>query len=363
VVSSIPDLRPAERPPINSDEAGLWMMADRAEQRLKSSGEVVRDPALNEYVRGIVCKLAAEYCSDIRVYVVRHAGFNAMMAANGMMIVWTGLLARVRNEAQLAAVLGHEIAHYLRRHSVQIFRDARDKAAFGTFMAVAFGAAGGLVQLAMLGSLYSFSRDQEREADDIGIRLLARAGYDPRETPKVWENLIAEHEKDEDYKKRSIFFATHPQGEERRDTLRTIALELGGKAADAKIGRDELLAVVGPHRATYLRDELNQRKFGPFDAVLGMLLTEDFNLGEVHYFRGEMFRLRGKDGDAKSALEAYVAAEKAGGAPLELHRSLGLVYNQLGEPDRARAAFAKYLELKPDAEDREMIRSLLPPTS
>ena len=54
--------------------------------------------------------------------------FNAMMAPNGMMLVWSGLLLRVENEAQLAAILGHELGHYLERHSVEQLRAAKDRA-------------------------------------------------------------------------------------------------------------------------------------------------------------------------------------------------------------------------------------------
>ena len=65
----------------------------------------------------------------IRVYAMRQPDFNASMAPNGMMIVHTGLLAHMRNEAQLAAVLGHESGHYLRRHSVQNWRSLKSKSA------------------------------------------------------------------------------------------------------------------------------------------------------------------------------------------------------------------------------------------
>ena len=128
------DIEPGERPSIESEEASLWMMMDRVEGNLKTSGRVVDDPALNAYVSGLVCRLAGPYCGDVRVYVVRAAGFNASMAPNGSMRVWTGLLLRSRNEAQLAFVLGHELGHYLRRHSLQaLARDTGDDQRAGLF--------------------------------------------------------------------------------------------------------------------------------------------------------------------------------------------------------------------------------------
>ena len=82
------------------------------------------DLKLHAYVEDIACRLGASHCPDIRVHIVRTPWFNASMAPNGMMQVWSGLLLRADNEAQLAAVLGHEIGHYISRHSVERLRDA-----------------------------------------------------------------------------------------------------------------------------------------------------------------------------------------------------------------------------------------------
>lgn len=127
------------RPDLATDEGGLWALMDREETRLRRSPFVVRDHGLREYLHGLACRLAGEHCPDIRVYPVRTPWFNASMAPNGMMQVWTGLLLRVENEAQLAAVLGHEIGHYLRRHALERLRDARSRSAFGQILGVALG--------------------------------------------------------------------------------------------------------------------------------------------------------------------------------------------------------------------------------
>ena len=79
--------------------------------------------------------------------------------------------------------------------------------------------------------------------------------------------------------------------------------------------------------------------------------------GQVQYFKGEVYRLRGRKGDAQLALEAYRAALDMEGAPPEVHRALGTVLRQTGDGDGATRAFRRYLELRPDAEDAELIRS------
>ena len=136
---------------------------------------------MRSYLTGIACKLGGEHCADTRVYAMRTPWFNASMAPNGMMQVWTGLLLRAANEAQLAAVLAHEIGHYLKRHSLERLRDTRSKSALAQFLGMAFGVAGAgsvgqIAQLGVMASLFSFTRDNEREADAIGLELMHQIG-------------------------------------------------------------------------------------------------------------------------------------------------------------------------------------------
>jgi predicted Zn-dependent protease len=102
------------------------MQADEAERRLKASNFLITDPALNAYVRGVLCREVAERaCGEARIYLTRTPYFNASMMPNGVMQIWSGLLLRVRDEAQLAAVLGHEFVHYRERHGLKQFAKSR----------------------------------------------------------------------------------------------------------------------------------------------------------------------------------------------------------------------------------------------
>ena len=91
------DLAPGEKPARGSTEANLWMVMDRVETQLEASGQVVGDPALDAYLVALVCRLEPERCRNIRIYVVDVPHFNASMAPNGVMQVWTGLLLRTDN--------------------------------------------------------------------------------------------------------------------------------------------------------------------------------------------------------------------------------------------------------------------------
>jgi tetratricopeptide (TPR) repeat protein len=360
---ALPDIKPGQRPPLDSDEAGLWMAMDRVEGNLRTSGRLITDPGLNAYVRDIVCKLAGPYCADIRVYVVQTPHFNATMAPNGAMEVWTGLILRAQNEAQLAYVLGHEIGHYLRRHSIQMWRDVRTKSDLLVFFnvltaAAGVGYAGNLGQLVALGSLYAFSRDNEREADDVGFELMVNAGYDSREAAKIWEALV----KEQAAAKGStpfIFFATHPPTEERIDTLRKLAQRAVAQGGQANVGTERFGAATLPLRAALLRDELRQREFSRSQVVLDRLIEYGVGLGELYFFQGELYRLRAEKGDEAKAIAAYEKALEVGAAPTETHRALGLMFSKTGERGKARASFERYLQGRPDAEDRDMIKAQL----
>jgi predicted Zn-dependent protease len=351
------------RPDPASDEGGWWAQMDREEQQLKRSGFLVRDPVLARYVSGIACRLAGEHCPDVRVYLVRTPIFNAMMAPNGMMQVWSGLLLRMTNEAQLAAVIGHEIGHYVARHSIERIRNAKSMTGFAQFLGIALTAAGAggvgsVAQLALIAGFFSYTRDQEREADQIGLDLMTRAGYAPIEAARVWENLLEEtksgEQEGEEYWGRSILFATHPPAEERQKTLAEMAAVASGTG---RSGAAEYRAVLAAHRAEFFADELKRRRFGETRVLLARLraaLPED---GEVQFWIGEAHRLRGQGEDLARALDAYRAAAPMPGTPPELYRSLGLVHRQLGQPQEAFAAFSRYLELRPGAADADLIRA------
>ncbi len=361
--SDVKPIEPGERPALDTDEAGLWMQVERAEEKLRTSGKVVIDPDLNTYVSGIVCKLEPQYCQDIRVYVVNAAGFNASMAPNGAMHVWTGLLLRVENEAQLANVLAHELAHYRLRHSVQRWRDLRAKTDGLVFFQLAtamVGAApiGALAGLATVDSVLGFSRDQEREADKVGFDSMTAAGYDPREAPRIWEYLV-EEKAASNGPKRSFFNATHPLSEERKKTLAASVEKLGELSNELELGQDRYQEETERFRLEWLRQELKVADFGRSLVLIDRLLERHPSSGDLLFAKGEVLRRRNTDGDLDAALLAYLEAQQTKSYPPDLHRSVALVKWTQGNRSEAADAFEQYLLMSPDADDRLIIRDYI----
>ena len=343
------------RPDIGSDEGGLWALMDREETRLRRSAFRLRDEGLSAYLTGIACRLGGEHCPDIRVYAVRMPYFNASMAPNGMMQVWSGLLLRVDNEAQLAAVIGHEIGHYLMRHTLERLRDIKARAAFGQFIGL-FGIVGLMGQLATLAGAMAFSRDQERDADRIGLQLMRQTDYDPREAAKVWANLQLEMRANPggDPGAGGVMLATHPPSEERRSTLETLAADGGGQTFEA-----DYRARIAPFRSALLEDEFKRGRPDESLALLTRLLSVEPEQAELLHYRAEAWRQRGQSGDAASALADVQAALATGRAPAASLRLLGQLQHKAGNPGAAREAWRQYLERAPQAPDAEMIQQQL----
>src|SRR6476660_4519707 len=189
--------------PTDRDEQGLWKEMDRAEEEIAGSNLLIQDPKLTGYLRDLIGTVGGPAAKDFRIYLARIPDFNAMMFPTGFAVVFSRLLLRMRNEAQLAGVIAHESGHFLRRHQIRSWRDMRRKSdifAIGAMVAGVGGAGAGVylgdyVQLAQLGtllSLFKYSRDMEAEADAMGAKLIAQAGYEPMEMSNIWQQLIGE---------------------------------------------------------------------------------------------------------------------------------------------------------------------------
>lgn len=143
------------------------------------------------------------------VNVINSNELNAWCMPGGKIAVYTGLVNTLDNDAQLAAVIGHEIAHALREHQRERASQDHMKNIGVTVLALATKmnkTQAGLVEKATNFAFnMPFSRVHENEADKMGIELMARAGYDPYEAPIVWQKM-SEMTND----KTPEFLSTHP---------------------------------------------------------------------------------------------------------------------------------------------------------
>lgn len=154
-------------------------------------GRSVVPPYQKELPKGHPVKI------DFNFYIVEDSTFNACAYPDGSIFVHTALLAQLENEAQLAAILGHEIAHVTYEHARIQIRNQRQNEAAVTLFALFTVVAGVLpadvaILAASLGGpalSSSYSRSLEEQADRAGLTYMYQAGFDPREAGKVWKKM------------------------------------------------------------------------------------------------------------------------------------------------------------------------------
>ncbi len=209
--------------------ADIEVEAARQFVEMKASMPLITDRETIDYIacvaNAVVMVLEPPY-SDLQweMAIFEVDAVNAFAMPGGKIGVMEGILRAAQNQHQLAAVIGHEIAHVTAEHSLE--RASRSKIS-GVGIQVAAVLLGGghsgatytayeaLNQGAAFGIMLPFNRKQESEADVIGLEYMARAGFDPREAVPLWQNMMAQHDGDEP----AEFTSTHPSGSRRIDQL------------------------------------------------------------------------------------------------------------------------------------------------
>lgn len=355
---------PGYEPEPERDEQGIWSEMEDLELGINKSALLLRTGDLVNYVNTIVCRVAGPYCDDLRVYVIRNPHFNASMAPNGMMQIWTGLIVRASSTDEIAAVVGHEIAHYTRLHSLQQFRALKNSMSAGAFfdmaLAVTTGVGVPVGQMTAMLSALAFSREQETEADLLGAKLMAEADYDPHASYIVWQKLLQEEEAAVAKGREPMGFAsTHPPSEDRAALLEAVVTENYGPSSIGQLADQALLDVLNSNYMLLMEDQLVTNRYGRTLEILRRHAEIGVDASLVSFFYGETYRQRAADGDRSLAIAAYNESIAGGNPPAEAFKNLG--YLLIKEDDRSGAfdAFTQYLELAPDASDRAMIEFYL----
>jgi beta-barrel assembly-enhancing protease len=379
-VPQLANARPAPPPPPYAgayqpqgvDEIGLWREDDESERELASSAIVIQDQKLTSYVKQVLCDaVGQDRCNSVRVYIIREPTFNASMSPNGTMRVFSGLLLRVHNEAELGWILAHEFGHFEGRHTLEHFRAHRTGTDILAWTALLTSMAPSYqnrrsyndIRLSVYGSLYRYERDQEREADLLGIGYLNASSLRPQAAAQVWQNVIGELETSarmRGLKKPRFdavaFTASHPPDGERAAYLSDLALPEGGSRGDGAARYREVLAAWLP---AFLEDQIKLNDFGASEYIIDTLAKDGWT-ADLWFARAEMYRRRANQRDLVNAVDFYSRAIGSRADFADAYRGLGLSLVKTGETARGQEALRRYLALKPDASDAAMIRNLAP---
>ena len=223
-------------------ESELESESGEAFQEMRAQIPAATDARLIAYVNcvsaDIVQQLEKPYSEeDWEVVLFEGEDINAFAMPGGRIGVYTGLLAVAENQDQLAAVIGHEVAHVTLQHSLKrANREATTQGGviLGTVVLGAGPGVGDLVSMgAQLGLSLPFSRANETEADTIGLNYMADAGFNPSASIQLWKNMAAKNKLGAPQ-----FLSTHPSGDSRiQDLVRQLPEALKRYNAAQAAGR------------------------------------------------------------------------------------------------------------------------------
>jgi predicted Zn-dependent protease len=237
----------AVNPVTGSRELMLLSEADEVNMGRETDAEVVqeygifKDPELTTYLDGMcqrLGKVSHRPNLNYQLKILDAAVVNAFAVPGGYVYFTRGILAHLNNEAELAGVMGHEIGHITARHSAQQYSKAQlAQVTLGVGSAVAsaagLGALSGLAQMGVGMLFLRFSRDNERQADSLGVEYASKLHYDAAQLASFFHTL-EQMNPGADRSGLPSWFSTHPNPEDRVNAVKTQAQQWQQKMALAK---------------------------------------------------------------------------------------------------------------------------------
>jgi predicted Zn-dependent protease len=347
-----------------ADEQMLWQKAEQDQRAFESSGLIYPDQALEDYLNQIAAKLQPQPADPkIRVKVLKNTRLNAFAYPNGMIYIHSGLLARMDNEAQLAAVLGHEITHCTQRHALRAFRKVKDQPALLRAVQHTLSKTRSLQDMARFmgisGAIAAVSghiRELEAEADRMGIELMVRAGYDPREALFIFDQMISEIEQ-EGFEE--PVFGSQPTVRQRVVHLQNLIDAQYPYKVSETLNTKIFLAKLARLFLDNVELDIRQGRFQAATSGVEKHLRIKPDDSRAYFLLGEIYRQRQQDGDMLKALAYYdraVSLDPNFAAP---HKAIGLIHYKEGRRTLARKFFESCMQLAPDSPDKAYIQGYL----
>lgn len=357
----------AEFAPVDSSEAeirAIMELASEDQQLLEKSGILYRNEVLESYLNLVAARLdtnAASPDGGFRVKMIKDPHLNAFTYPDGTCYIQTGILARLENEAELAALLAHELAHFTNSHAVNGIRRFHRRSgsdlstqALNPERTVSRAQIRRRIECAWSG----YHHEAEFEADREALKFLIRAGYDPYAVLRLFGHLAEEMSREN--LQEPLILGSHPRLKARIEKC------------------NEFLATLNPeHRGARVKD-------GNFEGYIQDLLLENINLdiqagrftqalqastrylsvrsddARGHYLLGEIYRQQDRGGnEIKRAESCYKQAIDLDDEYAEPHRALGMLYYKTGLSQQARPYLEASLALAPEAPENAYIRNYL----
>ncbi len=330
--------------------------------RQMQGGDYTADPDVEAYVREVGIKLAKQ--SDVALpyefNVINSSVPNAWALPGGKISINRGLLTKMNSEAELAAVLGHEIIHAASRHGAR-GQSKGIVAQVGVVAATVAGSKEGYGQLAQLGATIGaqlittkYGRDAELESDLYGMEYMKRAGYDVQGAVDLQRTFVALSEgRQQDFL--SGLFSSHPPSQSRVSANIATAQRLG---TGGTVGKDRYARVMSRLRKTepaYEKFEEAQKAFAEGNSAQAKTLVDQAIRIEPRdgHFYSLLGDIAGKNKQWKTAKRNYDKAISMNDDLFYYYLQRGKVFQQTNNINAAKADYEKSMQLLP-TEDAQL---------
>jgi predicted Zn-dependent protease len=385
--------------PVRDSERPLMKTVAEYEELFVRRNYRVPDETVGSLVTTIGAALAPPPVDDyirFRFHVLRDTTANAFALPDGQIYVHAGLIALLENEAQLAAILAHEVHHTAGHHGLLSYRSIRSKSVAGmVFGPLTLGLSDVFLGLSVAG----YSRELEEEADARGEARMLEAGWDPGQMERTF--LLMQSDPDVETPQRSVAWSSHPQLQARAAAARSRASTLvqGADATALRVNAARYRDLVRPLSCAVALGFVEENRPRSACVLARRLLAEAPEDPATHYVLAESLRALGPLSEQAPAAEATQADKKrnvkerekttraereaallatpeGAGRKMsnfaaarteylralgvdenlaEAWRGLGFVAHGLGDPQAAGRAFVTYLRERPEATDRPVI--------
>jgi len=342
----------------SEEEQMLWRRAQEEQDIIAGSGVLYQDVQIENYLNQIAAMIQKNSGSpDIpfQIKVVNDPNLNAFAFPNGVIYIHTGILARMNNEAQLAALLSHEMVHCTHRHSLRAQRNIQNRTPSRTSTGQEIARVLGIA--IPIASISRYTRKLETEADRVGLDLMVKSNYDPREVLTLFE--LMKQEIESEGIQESYFFGSHPNVRQRiKNVNHWLAEQKRGRITGVK-NTDIFQSRISRLILDNARLDLRRGRFLVAQRSVEKFLVLKPDDARAYFLLGEILRQRGRQDDAAAAIKYYEKSISLNPSYPEPRKAMGLIHYKDGEKRLAKKYFESCLLLSPDTIDRAYIQGYL----
>ena len=348
----------------NADVRALMEQASEEQKLLEKSGILYRNTDLEAYLKRVAFRLDADAASrdgEFRIKMIKDPRLNAFTYPDGTCYIQTGILARLENEGQLAALLAHELAHFLNDHAVNgIRRLHRRSGGDRSSLSVNGDGSAARVQMQRTSEFAwsDYHHTAEFEADREALKLMVRAGYDPYEAINLFGHLAEEMDRENLHEPFTL--GTHPRLQARVDKckeyLKTLGLEPLGSNDEKGIFEERIQDLMLENIGL----DIQAGRFEQALTASEKYLARRPDDAKGHFLLGEIYRQLDPGGKKGSKAEScYKQAITLDEDYADPYRALGLLYYKNGRGRQARPYLEASLDLAPRAPENAYVRHYL----